>query len=354
MGGILSRLQEIHLAACQKAKPDAEELAERLFKWELRTNFDTFYGAANTYAELLGKRGLAAYRRCAESAWARVPQTRPGERDPEEYGRTYRIKSIMETLAQQSGDVEALVAVKARDLSSAYTFLQIAEIYRDGKQHDKALDWAERGFKAFPDRTDSRLCEFLADEYHCRKRHDEAMQLIWKIFTERTSLESYQTLNKHADRIRQWPAWRGKALEFIRVEIEDEKKQLAQKRQSWGWTPHTPDHSLLVQIFLWEKDVESAWREAQAGGCHGSWWMELARLREKQFPADVVPIYQKQVDTLINQKNNGSYAEAVKLLGKIRDLMTRLERADQFASYLATIRATHKPKRNFIKLAVRL
>ena len=354
MGGILQRLQELHLEACRQAKPGPEALAERLFDWEMRTQFDTFYGAAGTYAKLLGERGLATYRRRAEAAWARVPQTRPGEKDPEEYGRTYRIKHIMETLARQSGDVEALVAVKARDLSNAYTFLQIAEIYREARQADKALDWAERGIKAFPDRTDSRLCEFLADEYHRRKRHDEAMQLIWKIFTERTSLESYQTLKKHAERIRQWPAWRGKALEFVRAEIEGEKKQFAQKRQAWGWTPHPPDHSLLVQIFLWEKDVEAAWREAQAGGCHGSWWMELARLREKQFPADVVPIYQKQVDTLINQKNNGSYAEAVKLLGKIRDLMTRLEQADQFAGYLTTIRAAHKPKRNFIKLAERL
>ena len=77
------------------------------------------------------KRGLVAYRRCAEAAWAHVPQTRPGEKDPEEYGRNFRIKSIMETLARQSGDIEALVAVKARDLSSAYAFLQIMEIYRD-------------------------------------------------------------------------------------------------------------------------------------------------------------------------------------------------------------------------------
>jgi uncharacterized Zn finger protein len=354
MGGILQRLQELHLEACRAAKPDPEALAERLFDWEMRTQFDTFYGAAGTYAKLLGERGLATYRRRADAAWARVPQTRPGEKDPEEYGSTYRIKHIMETLARQSGDVEALVAVKARDLSNAYTFLQIAEIYREARQADKVLDWAERGIKAFPDRTDTRLCEFLADEYHRRKRHDEAMQLIWKIFAEHTSLENYQTLKKHADRIHQWPAWRGKALEFVRVKIEGEKNQLAQKRQAWGWTPHPPDHSLLVEIFLWEKDVEAAWREAQAGGCHDGWWMELARLREKQFPADVVPIYQRQVDTLINQKNNGSYAEAVKLLGKIRDLMTRLERADQFASYLATIRAKHKPKRNFIKLAKRL
>ena len=99
---------------------------------------------------------------------------------------------------------------------------------------------------------------------------------------------------------------------------------------------------------------QAAWDEAQAGGCHDGLWMELARLREKQFPADVVPIYQKQVDTLINQKNNGSYAEAVKLLGKTRGLMTRLEQADQFAGYLAAVRTTHKPKRNFIKLAARL
>lgn len=82
MGGILQRLQELHLAACRAAKPDPESLAERLFDWEMRSHFDTFFGAANTYAELLGVSGPAAYRRRAETAWARVPQARPGEKDP--------------------------------------------------------------------------------------------------------------------------------------------------------------------------------------------------------------------------------------------------------------------------------
>jgi hypothetical protein len=116
----------------------------------------------------------------------------------------------------------------------------------------------------------------------------------------RISLESYETLKKHADRIHQWPAWRGKALKFIRAEVRDAKQPLAQQQRAWGWTQYSRDHSLLVQIFLWERDVEAAWREAQAGGCHDSWWMELTRSREKQFPADVVPIYQKQVDTSSN------------------------------------------------------
>ena len=121
--------------------------------------------------------------------------------------------------------------------------------------------------------------------------------------------------------------WRSSA------DIEGNQKQAAQKQRAWGWNAYAPDHSLLVQIFLWEKDVESAWREAQAGGCRDSWWMELARLREKDFPADVVPVYQKQVEVLVNQKNNASHATAVKLLGNIRDLMTRLERSDRFPAY---------------------
>jgi uncharacterized Zn finger protein len=353
MSGILHRLQELHFEACRTAKPEPESLAKRLFDWEMRTAFDTFYDAANTYAELLGEPGLAVYRSCAAAAWDRVPKLSPGEKDPEEYGRTYRIKNIMETLARQAGDIEALVAIKARNLSSAYAYLEIAKIYREANRRAKALNWAERGLKQFPANTDSRLCEFLADEYHHLDRHDEAMNLIFKIFSEHTSLENYQTLKKHGNPLDQWPAWRDRALSFVREQVQGEKT-FAQKKQTWGWNPAPRDHSLLVQIFLWEKDVDAAWREARDGGCHESWWLELARLREKQFPAEAVPIYQKHVETLINQKNGHSYAEAAKLLRKIRGLMAQQQLDEQFAGYLSGVLSAHKPKRNFMKLAARL
>jgi len=72
MGGILERLQEIHHEACKKAKPEPEALARRLFEWELRTDWDTFHGAAQTYARILGEEGLAVYRKLAEAEWAKV------------------------------------------------------------------------------------------------------------------------------------------------------------------------------------------------------------------------------------------------------------------------------------------
>ena len=350
MGGILERLQALHHKACKKAQPDPEVLARRLFVWELRTDWDTFFGAAATYADVLGKKGLAAYRALAEAEWARVPTLGPGRDDPGKYGKRFRITHIMETLARESGDVETLVAVKSRDLSSAYAYLQIAETYKQARRHDLALEWAERGVRAFPERTDSRLREFLAEEYHRRKRHDEAMTLVWGQFAESPGLDQYQNLKKHADRVDQWPAWRDKALAMMREAIGRAKRDTRNSR--WAWSPRT-DHAALVRVFLWENDSAAAWREAQEGGCSNDLWLQLAARREKDHPDDAVAVFQQQVEPTLARKNNDAYREAIGLLRKIHGLMGRLGRGRDFPRYLESVRAAHKPKRNFIQLIER-
>jgi hypothetical protein len=60
IGGLLERLQELHLAACRARQPDPEELAARLFAWEFGDEWDVFSGAPETYADVLGVAGLAA------------------------------------------------------------------------------------------------------------------------------------------------------------------------------------------------------------------------------------------------------------------------------------------------------
>ena len=75
------------------------------------------------------------------------------------------ITQIMETLAEISGDIEELVAIKSRDLSSAYRFLDIAEIWLKAGQAEPALAWAERGLQAFAESPDNRLRDFLVALY---------------------------------------------------------------------------------------------------------------------------------------------------------------------------------------------
>jgi len=253
----------------------------------------------------------------------------------------------METLARRTGNVDALAAVKERDLSLAYHYLDIAETYKRAGQQDKALEWAERGVKAFPQRTDSRLREFLANEYHRRKRHDEAMALVWAEYTESSTLNEYQNLKAHAGSIGSWEQWRQKALEYLRQQIMDTKN--ARRTDRWA-VYRNADHSELVRMFLWEKDIETAWREAQEGGCSNSLWMELAAKREKKHPEDALPIYQRQLEPVLDRKNNEAYKEALGFLRKIRELMAQLGRESEFAHYVSRLRAAHKAKRNFMKL----
>ncbi|MEJ7745633.1 MAG: DUF6880 family protein [Luteimonas sp.] len=348
MGGLLERLQDLHHRACKKAKPDPEALARRLFAWELGTDWDVFHGAAQTYAGIFDRKGLTVYRTLAEAEWANVRPLGPGRDDPEKYGKRFRITQIMETLARQTGDVEALVAIKQRDLSSAYAYWQIAELYQTAGKPDAALDWAERGVAAFPARTDSRLREFLAQAYHRRKRHDDAMALIWAEFVESTYPESYRQLLTHADRAGQRTAWRERALVHLRANIDQARAK--RSRERWALPV---DHSILVQIHLSEQDLETAWAEAQAGGCSNALWLDLAAKREKSHPQDALSVYQRQIEPTLDRTHNEAYRQAIALLRKVHGLMRRLDRQADFADYLGGIRATYKRKRNFIKLLER-
>ena len=348
MGGLLERLQELHLAASRAARPNPEDLAARLFAWELGDEWDVFHGAPETYADVLGAAGLAAYRRLAEGEWAKVPALAPGSDGGRSYSsRRYRITSIMAELARATGDVDELIAVRSRDLSVAYHFLEIAQVCLDAGREDEALEWAERGVRAFPTATDSRLREFLAEQYHRRSRHDEAMALIWAEFVEHPSLERYQLLKAHADRIEAWPAWRPRALDVTRHSIVGEQKASRPARNRWE---RTADGSALVRIYLWEGALDTAWREAEALGCSDALWYELAVKREAGHPADTLPIYQREVNALLETKRNGGYEAAVKLLVRIRALMIRLDRLQDFPTYLTSVRVTHGRKRNFTKL----
>jgi tetratricopeptide (TPR) repeat protein len=345
--GVLGRLAELHLAACERADLDPVVLAKRLFVRELNGQSDTFFGALHGYAEVLGPEGLAAYRKLAEAEWEwMAPRTGNADRYTLDH-RRWRIAHMMETLARVEGDVDALVAVIARDLAHAYAYLRIAEVLREAGRDDEALGWAERGMAAFPEpRADSRLREFLAEQYHQRGRHDDAVALYWQAFSGAPSLASYQALRGQVERARQWPAWRERALTRLREHV-------AASREGRGvdhWAVMGRDHSELVRVLLWEGDVEAAWAEARAGGCAQGLWLELADRRAAQHPEEALPVYQRAVEGLLAHTGNDVYERVVQLLRKLQELLGRLGREAEFAGQIASIRATQRRKRNLMKL----
>lgn len=347
VAGQLHRLKALHLAACRAAAPDPRELAQHLFERELDDEWGVFSGAAATYADVLGETGLAAFQWLAEAEWSKIPALKPGDSDSGRYGRRYRIRAIMLALA---ADLDGEIAVMARDLSTPYAFLEIVQLCQRAGRPDVALDWAECGWRAFAgQRPDERLRAFLADAWHQRGRHDEAMALIWDGFAAAPGFAAYQSLKAHADLCGRWSDWRAKALARIRERTASPWGDSA-ARSSHPWLTARGDHSDLVDIFLWEGDDEAAWREARGGGCSHQHWLRLAERRTATHPEDALAVYRERLPVVLPATGSGDYERAIGFLRQIRDLLTALGRADEFSRFTADLRAQHRRKRNFMAL----
>jgi uncharacterized Zn finger protein len=343
IGDIVYRLSELHLKACAMARPEPAGLAERLFRFETKLPFGLCSFDAITYRDALGNGGLRRYRELAEAEWCKL---KPRDAKDSYDAHRSRITRIMERLAEASGDVDELVAIKSQDLSSCYHYLNIAEVWTKAKQWDKALQWAERGLKAFPDRPDNRLRDFLVAAYLKRERNDEALQLTWVQFEERPILEHYKKLHDVAGELGAWPEQRDRALARAAEVIARD----ASTTSRWKPKPSTPNYSLRVEIALWEKDLDAAWEFARKGICERNLLISLAGKLESPRPDDAVSLYRRVVPPIVEQTNNAAYAEAIKLIRKAGGLINAQKQLRQFGDYLAELRVQFKPKRNFIKL----
>lgn len=333
VSGLLQTIQGIHLKACEAARPDPIALAGRLWAWEKKGEWETFYGAAQTYAKILGEAGLTEYRRFLTEEWERLPALKPGQ--SEHRSGRFRLTYAMEALARADGDVDAQVAIRSKDLSLPYGFLQIAELLLEAKRGDEALAWAERGWKSFP-KPDTRLAEFLIARYRQRQRHDDALQVAWKVFESQPGARHAHAVKTTAKSAERWPEFREKIVAKLRPQAKDKPPPYA----FWVST----GASELVQFFLDEGDVEAAWNEAQALSCSDALWLKLAELRAQAKPEEAIAVWQRIAEESL-ERGTGTYSEQVALLERLSNHLS----SQDFADYVVTLRIRFKRKRNFLK-----
>ncbi|MGH8503639.1 MAG: DUF6880 family protein [Gammaproteobacteria bacterium] len=122
-----------------------------------------------------------------------MPALSPADADRESGYRYATITDIMEALARHDQDTDALIAIKARDLSRPYHFFEIASLCAEADRHQEALEWAERGRRAFPDELNVPLTELLVAEYHHHGRHEDALAIGWDEFARYPALSAMRT-----------------------------------------------------------------------------------------------------------------------------------------------------------------
>lgn len=341
--GLLYDIEALHLEACRSCGLAPEELAARLLELEIGSEYG-FAGALDRYAAVLGEQGVAAYRELVEAEWAQVPARGPGENPPFDRRRS-SVGSIMATLAEHSGNLEERVCVASRDLSGPHRFVAIAEMYREAGSQDEALAWAERGLKAFGGSgAGPKLAGLVIDGYLDRGRHSEAMSLAVAEFDANPTSASYSVLKARATRAGEWDQRREPARAALRKAAPPPSSPGTRQPP---WSQGT-GRTALVRALLEDGEAEQAWQEAVEGGCADPLWLELAATREAEHPEDAIEVYRTAVDHLVPLKDKDAYRKAAALAVRIAGLMAATGREADWASYIAALRAAHRPKRNLM------
>jgi len=343
----IMELREVHERACRALSPDQAALAERLFRLQTTGDWDTFHSILHGYREALGESGFARYRTLVEDAWKRLPALGPSASRTHFDSARFRIEHAMEELAASSGDIDALVKVKAHNLSSPYAFLELARLLLAHGRGDDALAWAEKGMAAFPKERLDDLRKFCIDEHLRRGDAGRTEALAWQRFVRQPGTDAYFDLVGVAKRIGRADDLAANALRHL-WELVRAEEALQQKRpRSW----QTSARGSLVAIHLRANDADRMWDAFSGGPVEIRLWDQVAAMRGKTHPEDAVRVYKQLLPGVVEAGTRGArYEEALAVVKAIQALRTGQRMDAMFAQELAELRAKWKAKRNFMKL----
>lgn len=330
-GELLHRCREIHLAAARGVRPEPLGLARNLFDRELEDHYDVFCGASEVYAEVLGDAGLAEYRRLAAEAWAKLPlRSGPALERASPVGDYAKLAAILDVFAERDRDVDARIALRAKDLSSPWRYLQLAEFCLSQGREEEALRRAEEGLWLLEDsRPDERLASLAAELLMKAGRSGDAEALLQRVFAMEPSLDLYV-------RIRRFGASSSdRAIQVLRERLaKDTPRQ---------WRRPT---DLLVRVLMHDHAFGDAWAAVRSHGASMGAREALARASDAAHPREALGVYTERVESLVEGAGAAAYAEAAALVSR----MAGLRGAAEQARYVAELKARFGRRRNFMKL----
>jgi tetratricopeptide (TPR) repeat protein len=328
---LIERAFEIHLEAAEQARPAPVAFARELFALETRPDGASFEGAAETYAEVLGERGLAEYRRLAVEAWDALHASGATAAERRAAPDFDRLQAIIDYFAERAGDVDARIALRAEDLSTPDRYLQLARFCLEQGRKEEALRRVEEGLWLFEDQPpDERFVRFAAGLLAEAGRRDEAVAHLWRLFEKAPASGLYGELRAIGGE----PV-RDRCIACLAARLPTNERL--------GW--YAPA-DFLVEILMRETMFEAAWAVVRDHKVTARVQEALALASEKTHPREAIAVYTGRIEALVTQGGDLNYSEAVELLRR----MAGLRSAGEQAAHVAALKLHHARRRNFLKL----
>jgi hypothetical protein len=315
IGDLARDLLDLHARTCDAGVADPLKLA----RWMIRFRFveqDFFEPDPFRYRDALGDQGLAEFRSLLEAQ---------SDRD------TFASRYAHERLAVLDGDSDVIVSLLGGDLSRPHQFIKIAEAMAELGRDDEVTRWARQGIAQTTGWQTDQLYDLACNAY-LRQNQPLEVLAMRRAQHERTPTSSgYRQLKRAAETVDAWELERDGARRALRE--------------------HNPPG--LIDALLDDGEDELAWQTATASGAPElgeQAWLRLAEARQKTHPADVLPIYWRTINTILETADRRAYAGAIRLMKRAHDAAIAAGRTDEFDGRVLALREHHRRRPALISM----
>jgi len=352
----LSDTEKMEAAVNFELEDEFELCSESVIFWKHSFPRDTWNGLAD---RLLGRlEGGSAV---------------PG-RTLSEYGYKRRILSnhVIQAL-RKAGREPEIIPFCEKEAEKDGSYERLVDLLMKKGRLAEAETWIRKGIAAIGEKwpgIESALRKRLGEIKIKQGDWAFAAALIAEDFFDRPSLYLYKELKqKTSGHSEAWKSIRGALREFL------DKGKLPQYGTG-GWplpetglrpqeevkTPQPARAEVRIEIALFEKEIDRAlsvfkteiksthshwgWGCAWAGGIH----KDVAQAVAKRYPDEAIAIWKRLVKGLIAQTKPAAYRSAVPYLKKIRGLLERTGRKDEWDRFLNAVRAENARKRKLLEI----
>ena len=331
LGDVGQRIGQTILRTAASMDTPAPKLASDVFAVLLLDDWETLH-PLKALQPALGARGMARLQALAEKRLTALPVAK------DRWGRSgYEIRHaqrLLDSLLEAQGDIDALIARKAKSLDSGYDYLKLAEACLEHDRIRQGIEWLERGIKHDPH--EFRLHDRLAQVYVAEGFAQDAIALQRRAFEARPTAERHAALRQTALSGGDWPAIRADIDQWIAAHPK--------------FAPETR-LGLRIEYRLLEGDSEGAWALADGQPLRLHLLRALMNAIESTRPPEAVQLLKRLIESELTRSGNSHYRTAtadlkrmVGIAGKHRGVAATVD------AYLADLRQRHIRKTSLIKM----
>jgi uncharacterized Zn finger protein len=354
---IASCMPEIFTALARSSLSGSEKIL-----WAVEATLSDGYGlfaeAENFLERKFNKRD---WSQAADRLRDRLKKYKPAGPKDNTFSDFYRDRITDETIRalEMAGRKDEIIPLCEQEAEKTGSYVRFVKWLRKSRRNEAAEAAIRKGILSVGDRWPGIAAELRNQFREIRqKKGNWAAVAVIRVdeFVEDPSSYFYKDLQIAARKADVWPAVRESILHYL------ETGRLPSKKKSWPLPEKRrkdtfPMVDVLLDIALYEKRTADvlAWYQKDCERRTGWSWFgrkddEVADAVKKEFPERAVEIWKQLAERQIALVKPAAYREAAVFLRKIRRLIKKQKKDQEWTSYLENLRKDHFRKRRLMEI----